>query len=39
MSKEYLNMNECPYCKSSEGYFSEVHIEGNIKNAIALMEK
>ncbi|EOU1476230.1 hypothetical protein [Clostridium perfringens] len=21
MSKEYLNINECPYCKSSEGYF------------------
>ncbi|EOU2044929.1 hypothetical protein C4D43_09685 [Clostridium perfringens] len=21
MSKEYLNMKECPYCKSDEGYF------------------
>ncbi|MDU5491456.1 MAG: hypothetical protein E6094_00625 [Clostridium perfringens] len=21
MSKEYLSMKECPYCKSDEGYF------------------
>ncbi|AQW27845.1 TPA: hypothetical protein I9092_000757 [Clostridium perfringens] len=21
MNKEYLNINECPYCKSDEGYF------------------
>ncbi len=39
MSKEYLHMKECPYCKSDEGYFSEVHIEGNIKNVINSMEK
>ncbi len=39
MSKEYLKMNECPYCKSDEGYFLEVHIEGHIMNVIILMER